>query len=42
LQQKIAEASDEAARKYVEETPKGERSDSGMTAAMRVGAKNKV
>jgi hypothetical protein len=42
LQQKIAEASDEAARKYVEETPKEERSDSGVTAVMRAVAKDKV
>jgi hypothetical protein len=26
----------------VEETPEGDRSDSGMTAAMRVGAKSKI
>jgi hypothetical protein len=41
-QQEIAEASDEATRKYVEETPEGERSDSGVTVAMRAAAKNKI
>jgi hypothetical protein len=29
-------------RKYVEETPKGDRSDSGVTAAMKARAKNKI
>ena len=42
MQQKIAEVSDEATRKYVEETPEGERSDFGITAAMRARAKSKV
>jgi hypothetical protein len=34
--------SDEAARKYVEETSVDERTDSGVTAAMRAAAKSKV
>jgi hypothetical protein len=34
LQQEIAEDSDDAARKYYEETPKEDRSDEGVTAAM--------
>ena len=42
LQQEIAEESDEAARKYVEETPKEERNDSGVSVVMRVVAKDKV
>jgi hypothetical protein len=42
LQQQIAEASDEAARKYMEETPEADKSDSGLTAAMRAAAKTKV
>jgi DNA integrity scanning protein DisA with diadenylate cyclase activity len=42
LQQEITKASDEATRKYMEETPKDERSDYGMMAVMRVVAKNKV
>jgi hypothetical protein len=41
LQQEIAEASDEAARKYSEETPEGERTSSGVTSAMRAAAKAK-
>jgi hypothetical protein len=41
LQQEIGEASDDAARKYYEETPKEDRSDTGVTAVMRVAAKAK-
>ena len=40
--QEIAKASNEAARKYMEEKPKGERSDSRVIAAMRATAKSKV
>jgi hypothetical protein len=40
-QQEIAEASDDAARKYYEETPKDERNDAAVTAAMRNAAKTK-
>jgi hypothetical protein len=36
LQQEIGEASDDAARKYYDETPKEDRSDASVTAAMRV------
>jgi hypothetical protein len=42
LQQEIAKAFDEAARKYMDETPKVERSDFGVTAIMRAAAKNKA
>jgi hypothetical protein len=42
LQQEIAEASYEAAKKYVEETLEVERSDSGVMAVMRAAAKNKA
>jgi hypothetical protein len=41
LQQEIAEASDDAARKYYEETPKTERTSSGVTSMMKVAAKAK-
>jgi hypothetical protein len=41
FQQEIAEAFDDAARKYYEETPKEDRSDSGITAVMRAAAKSK-
>jgi hypothetical protein len=41
LQQEIAEASDDAARKYYDETPKEERSDTEVTAVMRATAKTK-
>jgi hypothetical protein len=39
LQQEIAEASDEAARKYVEDTPVDKKSDFGITATMRASKK---
>ena len=42
LQQEIAEASDDAARKYYDETPKEDRSDKGITTAMRSAAKSKM
>jgi hypothetical protein len=42
VQQEIAEASDEAAQRYLEETPESERSDSGITSAMRAAAKAKA
>jgi hypothetical protein len=41
LQQEIAEASDDAARKYYEETPEEERTSSGVTFVMRAAAKTK-
>jgi hypothetical protein len=41
LQQEIAEASDDAARKYYEETPESKRTGLGMTAVMRAAAKAK-
>jgi hypothetical protein len=36
MQQDITDASDEAARKYFDETPEEERSDSGVTAVMQL------
>jgi hypothetical protein len=42
LQQEMAEASDEATKKYAEEIPENERSDSGVMAVMRAAAKNKA
>jgi hypothetical protein len=41
LQQEIAEASDDAARKYYEEIPKVERTSPGVTTVMRAAAKTK-
>jgi hypothetical protein len=41
LQQEIVEASDDAATKYYDETPKEERSDTEVTAVMRAAAKTK-
>jgi hypothetical protein len=41
LQQEIAEASDDAVRKYYDETPKEEKYDTGITAVMRAIAKTK-
>jgi hypothetical protein len=41
LQQEIAEASDDAARKYYEETLELERTGLGVTAVMRAAAKSK-
>ena len=41
LQQEIAEASDDAARKYSEETEEIEKTSSGVTFAMRAAAKAK-
>jgi hypothetical protein len=41
FQQEIAEASDDAARKYYEETPKDEWNDAAVTLAMRNAAKTK-
>ena len=41
MQQEIGEASDEAARRYYDETPKEEWSDLGVTGAMRGAAKTK-
>jgi hypothetical protein len=35
MQQEIAEASDDAARKYYEETPEKDRTTLGVTAVMR-------
>jgi hypothetical protein len=42
LQQEIADAADEAARVYEENTPMESREDSEVTAAMRAGAKARV
>jgi hypothetical protein len=42
LQQEIAEALDDAARKYCDETPKDEKSDTEVTAPMRAAAKTKL
>ena len=42
FQQEIAEASDDAARKYYEDTPKDERNDAAVTALMRHAAKSKL
>ena len=36
FQQEIGEASDDAARKYYDDTPKEDKSDAGVTAAMRL------
>jgi hypothetical protein len=41
LQQEIAEASGDAARKYYDETPDDERSTSKVTAIIRAAAKSK-
>ena len=41
LQQEIGEASDDAARKYYDETPKENWSDPEVTAAMRAAARVK-
>jgi hypothetical protein len=41
LQQEIGEASDDAARKYYDETPLEDRTDTGVTAAMRAAAKSR-
>jgi hypothetical protein len=42
LQQEIAEASDDAAKKYYDETPKEEKSDTDVIAVMRAAAKTKL
>ena len=41
FQQEIGEASDDAARKYYDETPMEDRSNASVTAAMRAAAKLK-
>jgi hypothetical protein len=41
FQQEIAEASDDAARKYYEETPKEDRNDAAITVVMRHAAKSR-
>ena len=41
LQQEISEASDDASRKYHEETPEKDRTTSGVTEVMRVAARTK-
>jgi hypothetical protein len=41
LQQEIAEAADDAARKYYDETAKEGRSDTAVTALMRAAARSK-
>jgi hypothetical protein len=42
LQQEIVEASDDAARKYNDETPKEERSNIKVAAVMRAATKTKL
>jgi hypothetical protein len=41
LQQEISEASDDASRKYYEETPEKDRTGSGVTEVMRDATKSK-
>jgi hypothetical protein len=41
LQQEIAEASNDVARKYYEETLESERTDAGVTVVMKAAAKAK-
>jgi hypothetical protein len=41
FQQEIAEASDDAAKKYYEETPKEDMNDAAVTAIMRHAARSK-
>jgi hypothetical protein len=41
LQQEIGEASNDVARKYYDETPMEDKSDTGVTTAMRAVAKAK-
>jgi hypothetical protein len=41
LQQEIAEAADDAARKYYDDTAKEDRSDTAITALMRAAARSK-
>jgi hypothetical protein len=41
FQQEIAEASDDAARNYYEETPREDRNDAAVTAVMRHEARSK-
>jgi hypothetical protein len=41
LQQEISEASDDASRKYYEETSETDRTGSGVTEVMRAAAKTK-
>jgi hypothetical protein len=41
LQQEIAEAADDAARKYYDETAKEDRSDTTVTVLMRAAAKTR-
>jgi hypothetical protein len=41
LQQEILEASDDASRKYYEETPEKDRTGLGVTKVMRAAARNK-
>jgi hypothetical protein len=41
LQQEISEASDDASRKYYEETPEKDRTIAGVTEVMRATARNK-
>ena len=41
FQQEIGEASNDAARKYYDETPKEDKSDAGVTATMRAAARLK-
>ena len=42
LQQEISEASDDASRKYYEDTPEQERTGLGVTEVMRDAAKAKL
>ena len=41
LQQEIGEASDDAAKKYYDETPIEDRNDAGVIAAIKAAAKTK-
>jgi hypothetical protein len=42
MQQDITNASNEAARKYLNKTPKEERTDAGVIVIMRATAKSKT
>jgi hypothetical protein len=42
MQQDIVDASDEAARKYQDETPKDDRTDAGITAVMHAAVRSKT
>jgi hypothetical protein len=42
MQQDIADASNEVARKYLDENPKEERIDAGVAAVMRAADRSKI